>query len=232
MNILITGGSRGIGKGIALELNKAGHNLLLVAKTQSNLEQTKSELGNQDLQTEIFACDLSKESEIDKLFAYSESIGFKPDVLVFDAGFGRMESLIDSTFDALSGIMDLNVYHVYHSVKRYYPILKEKNAPRIYIIGSTASTEPYTLAPLYGLSKWTLRGYALTLRQELMKDNIGVTLIHPGVTLTDQWKGIDVPANKYILPADIGKLINATLNLSEHALVEELTVRPVLGDLQ
>ncbi len=94
MNILVTGGSRGIGKGIALELNNAGHNLLLVAKTQSNLEQAKSELSNQELQTEIFACDLTKESEIDNLFAYSESIGFKPDVLVFDAGPGRMESFI------------------------------------------------------------------------------------------------------------------------------------------
>ncbi|OBW43348.1 Sepiapterin reductase [Chryseobacterium sp. MOF25P] len=232
MNILITGGSRGIGKGIALELNKAGHDLLLVAKTEANLLVAQSEMENQDLKIELFDCDLSKESEIDRLLQYSKDIDFVPDILIFDAGYGRMESLIESNFQDLSDIMDLNVYHVYHTVKRYYPALKLSGKARIYIIGSTASTEAYTLAPLYGLSKWTLRGYALTLRQELMKDNIGVTLIHPGVTKTDQWNGIDLPQNAFILPSDIGKLINSTLLLSEHALVEELTVRPVSGDLQ
>ncbi|RZK11357.1 MAG: SDR family oxidoreductase [Flavobacterium sp.] len=232
MNILITGGSRGIGKGIALELNRAGHNLLLVAKTFNNLENAKNEMPDQNLRTEIFECDLSQESEIDKLLSYSESIDFKPDVLVFDAGSARVGSLTESSFEDLKAVMDLNVYQVYHAVKRYYPILKQSNRARIYIIGSTASYEAYPSYPLYGLSKWSLRGYSLTLRQELMKDNIGVTLIHPGVTLTDQWNGINLPENKYIVPADIGKLVSATLNLSEHALVEELTVKPVSGDLQ
>lgn len=57
-------------------------------------------------------------------------------------------------------------------------------------------------------------------------------LINPGVTLTDQCNGFELPKDKYILPSDLGKLICATLVLSQHALVEELTVRPIEGDLQ
>jgi len=146
-----------------------------------------------------------------------------------------MTSFINSKFEDLNKVMALNFLHVYHAVKRFHPTLKATGAGRIYIIGSTSSSEPYPLAPLYGLSKWTLRGYALTLREELKKDNIGVTLINPGVTLTDQWNGFDLPKNKYIVyivPFDLGKLISVTLELSEHALVEELTLRPVQGDLQ
>lgn len=70
-------------------------------------------------------------------------------------------------------VMPLNFLHVYHTVKRYHQILKAVGTGRIYIIGSTASAEPYPLAPLYGLSKWTLRGYALTLREELKKTILG-----------------------------------------------------------
>ena len=232
MNILITGGSRGIGRGIAKELNPKGHNLLLVAKTKEHLQQAKSEMGNQQLRTEIFSCNLAEEDDIDELFAYSKKINFKPDVLIFNAGFGVLTSFIDSKFDDLNNVMALNFLHVYHAVKRFHPILKSNGTGRIYIIGSTSSSEPYPLAPLYGLSKWTLRGYALTLREELKKDNIGVTLINPGVTLTDQWNGVDLPKDKYIVPSDLGKLICATLELSEQALVEELTIRPIQGDLQ
>ncbi len=228
MNILITGGSRGIGKAIAKELNTAGHNLLLVSQNQSNLEKTRDEFNNS--QINIFACNLGEESEIDRLFQFSETINFKPEVLILDAGIFIEGSLTNSKSEDFYTTMNVDLYHIYHSVKRYIDILKKQSNSKIILIGSTASLEAYPVGALYGVAKWGLKGYAINLRKELMKDNIGVTLINPGGTLTDLWEGEELEPNRLLEPSDIGKLVNVLLTLSPQAVVEELIVRPMLGD--
>lgn len=228
MNILITGGSRGIGKAIAKELNAAGHNLLLVSQNQNNLEKTKTELNNS--QVNIFACNLGIESEIDKLFQFSESINFKPEVLILDAGIFIEGSLTNSKSEDFYTTMNVDLYHIYHCVKKYIDILKKHSNSKIILIGSTASLEAYPVGALYGVAKWGLKGYAINLRKELMNENIGVTLINPGGTLTDLWEGEELEPNRLLEPSDIGKLVNVLLTLSPQAVVEELIVRPMLGD--
>lgn len=230
MNILITGGSRGIGKAIGKELNEAGHNLLLVSKNQNNLEKTKAEFKNKESQINIFACDLGIESEIEKLFEYSEKINFKPEVLVLDAGIFIEGSLTNSKSEDFYSTMNVDLYHIYHCVKKYIDTLRQQVTPKIILIGSTASLEAYPVGALYGVAKWSLKGYAINLRKELMKENIGVTLINPGGTLTDLWEGEELEPNRLLEPSDIGKLVNVLLTLSPQAVVEELTVRPMLGD--
>jgi len=230
MNILITGGSRGIGKAIGKELNEAGHNLLLVSKNQSNLEKTKAEFNNKESQINIFACDLGIESEIEKLFEYSEKLNFKPEVLILDAGIFIEGSLTNSKSEDFYSTMNVDLYHIYHCVKKYINTLRQQVTPKIILIGSTASLEAYPVGALYGVAKWSLKGYAINLRKELMKENIGVTLINPGGTLTDLWEGEELEPNRLLEPSDIGKLVNVLLTLSPQAVVEELTVRPMLGD--
>ncbi len=230
MKILITGGSRGIGKAIALELNKGGHDLLLVSKNIEKLEVTKNVMPSKKSSVEIFACDLGKEKEINKLFDYSERIKFEPSVLILDAGIFIEGSLTNSKSEDFYETMNVDLYHIYHCVKKFLPTLKQQKMSKVILIGSTASLEAYPIGALYGVAKWGLRGYAINLRKELMNDNIGVTLINPGGTLTDLWEGEDLPPNRLLEPSDIGKLINVILTLSPQAVVEELTVRPMLGD--
>ena len=230
MKILITGGSRGIGKAIATELNKSGNDLLLVSKNLNKLQTSKDTLPNKTSIVEIFDCDLGKETEIEKLFEFSEKINFKPNVLVLDAGVFIEGSLTNSKSEDFYETMNVDLYHIYHCVKKFVPILKEQENPKIIIIGSTASLEAYPVGALYGVAKWGLKGYAINLRKELMNQNIGVTLINPGGTLTDLWEGEELPPNRLLEPSDIGKLICAILTLSPQAVVEELTVRPMLGD--
>ena len=61
---------------------------------------------------------------------------------------------------------------------------------------------------------------------------MGVTLVAPGGTLTDAWAGEEIPEGRLLEPADIGKLVAATLTLSSQAVVEEIIVRPMLGDIR
>jgi NADP-dependent 3-hydroxy acid dehydrogenase YdfG len=123
------------------------------------------------------------------------------------------------------------LFHIYHCVKKFADILKKQAGSKVILIGSTAGIEAYPLGPLYGVAKWGLKGYAINLRKELMNDNIAVTLINPGGTLTDLWAGEDLPPNRLLEPSDIGKLVTAILTLSQQAVVEEIIVRPMLGDM-
>ena len=64
-----------------------------------------------------------------------------------------------------------------------------------------------------------------------MADRIGVTLINPGATLTELWGGMVLPENRLLDPSDIGKLVGMALTLSNQAVIEEINIKPVLGDL-
>lgn len=230
MNILITGGSRGIGKAIAKELNRSGHNLMLVARNSANLDNTTRELLKSNNNVDSFSCEVGNEEEIDKLVAYCEQKGFQPNILVLSAGIFIEGSLTNSKSNDFYETINVDLYHIYHTVKKFLPFLRMSENSKIIIIGSTASLEAYPVGALYGVAKWGLKGYAINLRKELMKENIGVTLINPGGTLTDLWDGEELEPNRLLEPSDIGKLISAILTLSPQAVVEELIVRPMLGD--
>jgi short-subunit dehydrogenase len=230
MNILITGGSRGIGKAIAKELNSNGHNLMLVARNSSNLDKTKGELMESNKNVDSFVCEVGSEEEIDKLVSYCSERDFQPNVLILSAGIFIEGSLTNSNSKDFYETMNVDLYHIYHTVKKFISILKKQENAKIIIIGSTASLEAYPIGALYGVAKWGLKGYSINLRKELMNDNIGVTLINPGGTLTDLWEGEELAPNRLLEPSDIGKLISTILTLSPQAVVEELIVRPMLGD--
>lgn len=232
MNVLITGGSRGIGKAIAIELAKAGHNILIVARDKSNLKFALNEINKVSNSLNIsFNCDVSKVDEQLLLLKFCKENNFLPDVLILNAGIFIEGSLLLPKNNAFENTLNVNFFSNYHLVNLFLDTLKSALSAKIILIGSTAAYEPYPIGSLYGVSKWALRGYAVNLRNEMMKENIAVTFIAPGGTLTDLWAGETLPENRLLEPSDIGKLIAAILTLSNQAVVEELIVRPMLGDI-
>jgi len=228
MKILITGASRGIGKSIATELNEEGRHFMLVSYNNETLINTKAELLETNKNVNSFACDLSREDDVDKLVIHCSENDFQPNVIILSAGIFIEGSLINSSSEDLRKTMDIDLYHIYHVVKKFTPILRKQVNSKIIIIGSAASLEAFPVGALYGVAKWALKGYSVNLRKELMQDNIGVTLITPGGTLTDMRKGED--PETLLEPSDIGKLVNTILNLSPQAVVEEIIIRPIHGD--
>lgn len=233
MKLLIIGGSRGIGKAIAQEAAKAGHDLLLVSKNAATLERGCNEVkAVAKANVQKFVCDVSDQTQLEKLYEFCQSTGFMPDVLVLSACilFDEMP-LMNSSDEQFNAILNVNFLSIHHTVKLFIQHLKTVKSARIIIIGSTAAYEPYPDGAIHGVAKWALRGYAINLRKELMKDYIGVTFISPGGTLTDLWKGESLPEDRLLEPSDLGKLVVALLTLSSQAVVEELIVRPMLGDV-
>ena len=229
----ITGGSRGIGYAIARHVAPQCSRLLIASKTKANaisaVKRLSEELG---CEAHPIWGDLAKGRSF--ATAAKRLVGKTAkqlDLLVLNAGYyveGSLAKISDADFERN---MLVNCQSAHYLVSALLPFLAKSNRGRIVIIGSTAAYEPYPLVPTYGIAKWGLRGYAINLRKELMRKKIGVSFISPGATLTDMWAGVDLPKNRLLEADDIGKLVAATMTLSPQAVVEELIVRSMLGDI-
>lgn len=231
LNILITGASRGIGNAIATEVAHRASNLLVTSHYQDSMEKGISNI-KQAYEGAIFQISIDQAEGVlaaRKISEWANQIIDHLDVLILCAGNyfeGTLMSIPDENFQ---NTMDTNFSFNYHIVKKLYPLLKRSNYTRIVIIGSTAAYGAYSV-PTYSVSKYALRGFAANLRSEFMVENIGVTFVSPGGTLTDMWSDVDVPSNRLLEPTDIAKIVDSIFDLSNQAVVDEIIVRPMLGD--
>jgi len=232
MKALITGGSRGIGRAIAEQLAQAGFELLLVSRNETRLSRTARDLqARGKLPVDSFPCDLADLKQVDRLFQHCQKLRFVPDVLVHSAGIFIEGSVSHSEPEVLTKQFDVHVLSMYYLTKLLLPAMRKKKAGRIIIIGSTAGLEDYPTGALYGISKWATRGYAVNLREELKDAGIGVTLVSLGGTFTDIWAEDELPPKRLMPASDIGKLVRCAVSLEPESVVEEIVVRPQLGDI-
>lgn len=231
IDAVVTGGTRGIGKAIVSRLLPRLRSLGVVAKQSDGLAALGREIADKapDCSFVSIEHDLSDLGGIPHALEMITAPSL--DLLVLDAGVfteGDLESIDLSDFQR---DLATNLTSALVSVQALLPRLRRGRRPRIIIIGSTAAYEPYPLVPTYGIAKWGLRSFALNLRAELVKDRVGVTFLSPGGTATDMWEGEELAPNRLLEPNDIAVMLCATLDLSEQAVVDEIIVRPMLGDI-
>lgn len=226
---VITGGSRGIGLAIAKALSERGWGVFLVSQHQANLERASSLLRN--VKGSI-AVDLGAgEGSARKVGqAVREALG-TVDLVVLCAGIFIDESLGAVKEDTFRRNMAVNLEANVYLTKHLLPCVSKGGRGRFVLIGSTAAYEPYPLVPTYGIAKWALRGFALNLRQELKEQGIGVSFVSPGGTLTDMWAGEDLPPERLLSPDDIGKTVALMAELTPQCVMDEIILRPILGDI-
>ncbi len=232
-NILITGASRGIGCAIAKKLAKRSSNLMITSSRETTLNMGINEI-KKDFDGNLFGIHIEQsnaEESAEQLYLWAKSKVNHIDAIVLSAGMFVEGELCEMDKTSFSKNMNINFLFNYLAVNSLLPLLKNAQKPaRIIIIGSTAAYDAYSV-PTYGVAKWALRGYSVNLREELRKHKIGVTFISPGPTLTDMWEGVSIPPDRILEPDDIAKVIDNLFDLSEQAVVEELIIRPILGDI-
>lgn len=231
--IVITGGAKGLGKAIAQKFASEGFNLALCGRTLKDLETFKLTLQNQYPAIDIFikSVDLTnKSAAID--FAKTVILHFGDiDVLVNNTGTyvgGEISTEPDGTLEHL---IETNLYSAYYVSRAFLPTFLQKNEGHIFNMCSVASKIAYPNGGSYSISKFALLGFSKCLREELKDKGIKVTSILPGATWSDSWAGVSLPEDRIMPASDIGAVIWGAYNLSKVAVVEELVVRPQLGDL-
>lgn len=96
---------------------------------------------------------------------------------------------------------------------------------------STASIVPYVNGGSYCISKFALLGMSRVLREEMKPFGVKVTAVLPGATLTASWDGTDLPKERFMQPEDVAEAIWTAYSLSPNSVLEELLIRPQLGDI-
>lgn len=234
MNIIITGASRGIGRAVAEVYAAAGATLFLSSRNEGSLSAAVSDLQIKypGITIHSKAADLSVKSEATGLGNWCLSIGI-PDILVNNAGNFTGGNIHDEADGNLEAMINTNLYSAYHLTRALLPaMMKNDSAPRhIFNICSIASLDAYPNGGAYSISKFALAGFSKNLREELKPHRIKVTAVYPGAVMTDSWRGFDNSQGRIMEAHDIAAMILAASRLSPQAVVEDIILRPLLGDL-
>jgi NADP-dependent 3-hydroxy acid dehydrogenase YdfG len=126
---------------------------------------------------------------------------------------------------------ETNLYSAYHLSRSLVPIMIENKNGHIFNMCSIASFMAYPNGGSYSISKFAMLGMSKVLREELKPHNVRVTSIMPGATMSNSWAAFDGPAERLMKAEDIAATVLAAYQLSKQSVVEEIVIRPQLGDL-
>ncbi|MGD2177479.1 MAG: SDR family oxidoreductase [Anaerolineae bacterium] len=189
-NIIITGGSSGIGKATAMLLSREGANVFIMARDSAKLERALEEIraqGNSsDQQNGAFSGDVTKYAKVEAAVAAMAEAGGAPDILINCAGMvypGYVEDLPLSTFKEQ---MDTNYFGILHSVKAVLPHMMAQGSGHIVNVSSMGGVVGAFGYTAYAASKFAVCGFTEALRAEMKPHGIGVSLVLPADTDTPQ----------------------------------------------
>ncbi|HUR65675.1 MAG TPA: SDR family oxidoreductase [Chitinophagaceae bacterium] len=232
MNVVITGASRGIGKAIAETFAANGHDLFLSSRNEVTLYKTLEELCRKypSVAIKAKAFDLSQKEQAIALGNWCLEF-IVPDILVNNAGSFEPGSVHNEPDGSLESQLATNLYSSYHLTRTVIPKMMERRSGHIFNMCSIASLHAYENGGAYSISKFALYGFSKNLRDEMKTHGIKVTAIHPGAVMTDSWEGFDNSKKRIMEASDIAKMVYAASQLSVQACVEDIIIRPQLGDL-
>lgn len=189
-HVLVTGGSSGIGKAIAIEAAKRGANITLLARNERRLAEAQSVVSkhfkNQSNQTvRCVSVDIANNyEEVERSIHKAEGILGPVDVLINSAGYGHSIKFEDMSIDQIKGMMDLNYFGSVYVTRSVIKQMKERKKGRIVFVSSQAGQLGLFGYTSYSASKFALRGLAEALQMEVKPYNIRITLAFPPDTDT------------------------------------------------
>lgn len=226
-NAFITGAGKGIGKAIAIALAKEGVNLILVSRTQADVDQLAAETAALGVKSLALSADVSDISSInsaaEKALAEFKSI----DILINSAGIASFGKFLELEPDVWENIIKVNLMGTYYTTRAIIPNMIERQTGDIINISSTAGLNGNALTSAYSASKFAVLGLTDSLMQEMRKHNIRVTALTPSTVATDMAKDLkltDGNPDKVMQSEDIAELIIAQLKLSRRVFIKNSSI--------
>ena len=232
MNIIITGASKGLGKAMVMQFAQAGNTLFVCARGEVGLYKLVEEIQtvHPDATVKAMSVDMAIKEEVVAFAKWCLSFGV-PDVVINNAGTFLPGAISDEEEGILETMITTNLYSAYNLTRALLPAMIAQKSGHIFNICSIASLNAYNNGGSYSISKFALHGFSKNLREELKPTGIKVTGVFPGAAYTDSWSGSGIDPKRIMEADDIAKMVYAATKLSAQGVVEDIILRPQLGDL-
>lgn len=233
MNAIITGSTKGIGRALALKFASEGFDVALSARTQADLDQLKQKIENNNpgRTAHVYACDMAVKEEVEQFAAFCKERLDHVDVLINNAGLFLPGQLHNEEEGTLEKLININLYSAYYFTRAMIDRLIDQQKGHIFNMCSVASFMAYQHGGSYSVAKFALLGFSKSLREEMKDKGIRVTSVMPGATFTPSWEGIDLPESRFMKVEDVASAVYNAYTLSDQTVMEELVLRPHLGDV-
>lgn len=179
---LITGASKGIGRALAVDLDRRGVTLGLVARGREGLETLAAGLSGEPV---LLPADVSRREEIEAAVAKFTQRGGAPDLLIANAGLAHYGPFADMPAELLEEMIRVNVLGTVLTVKAGLDVMLDRGRGHIVVVASGAALRAFPEAAVYGGTKAADAGFADALRHELSGTGISLTTVYPGEVATD-----------------------------------------------
>jgi len=226
-NALITGAGKGIGKAIAIALAKEGVNVILVSRTQTDVDQLAIETSNLGVKSLALSADVSDINSINKAVEKALAEFKTIDILINNAGIASFGKFLELEPEAWEKIIQVNLMGTYYATRAVIPNMIERQTGDIINISSTAGLNGNALTSAYSASKFAVLGLTDSLMQEMRKHNIRVTALTPSTVATDMAKDLNLTdgnPEKVMQSEDIAELIIAQLKLSRRVFIKNSSI--------
>jgi 3-oxoacyl-[acyl-carrier protein] reductase len=226
---LVTGGNRGIGRGIAEALATEGATVVLTARGAPDAERAAREIGRGSLG---LACDVRAPESVERLFREIDRTAGGPDILVNNAGIGLFAPVADMDPGDWRAVIETNLNGVFYCCHEAIPRMRKRGGGYIFNISSLAGKNPFANGAAYNASKFGLNGFSEALMMEVRYDNIRVSYLMPGSVATDFGapaagrSGAREKADWALTPADVAEVVLDLLRSPARALYSRVEMRP------
>lgn len=225
---IVTGGTRGIGRGIAKALVDEGATVAITARNEDDLERAISELNTTGAGTATgYACDVRDYDQVKGVFAEIASDLGGLDILINNAGIGIFVPVESMSVEDFRAVLETNVFGVFYCCREAIPLMKQRGGGYIINISSLAGTNAHPKMAAYNASKFGLNGFSEALMQEVRHDGIKVSYIMPGSVNTEF--GGDDPSDEkswQLQPDDIARVVINLLQYPDRSLPSRVEIRP------
>lgn len=226
-NALITGAGKGIGKAVAIALAKEGVNVILMARTQSDLDEVAKEVNALGVKSLTVIADVADITSVNT--AVERALGeFKTiDILVNNAGVAAFGKFLELEPVAWENIIKVNLMGTYYVTRAVLPNMIERQTGDIINISSTAGLAGNALTSAYSASKFAVLGLTDSLMQEVRKHNIRVTALTPSTVATNMAKELNLTdgnPDKVMQSEDMAELIIAQLKLNRRVFIKNSSI--------
>ena len=228
MKILITGVSSGVGYACVKYFLAQGHEVIGVSRSAEGVFKEQA--------YHAYNVDFSAVQQLECTFKHIIKVHSDIDILLCNAGFGQFAQLEQFSFTQMQKLMNVNFMAHALLIKLLLPQLRKQAQAKLVTIGSECALSGSKLSSMYSASKFAFRGFLQSIRKEVSKDDVAVSLINPGLIKTSFYDGLSFkPGDRQENAISVDQIVNSVAficQLENNAVVEEINILPLQNVVQ